>query len=394
MRTNSEWKRFVNRIENSENLTSIYGIKGTSPLLDLTYIDMTIFCPPEFMHSQLLGTTKLFVDSWLGKIKGNIKLNNQQIETINMGFNQIKFPSKILRRLNPIDHKLKATDYENILYYGLIMLYGVIPKAEFEIFALFSNIISNLTKSIIEEEEIKKCELFIDKFMNEFNKLYPTDMFRYNVHVIHHLPEVVRLYGPLLVNSAFHIENSMGVMGKKVKSFHKVSEQVMKKALMQLSIHAAIQSNRQNNSAEFIDLLKNNYSNFIFNLPISPTIKCSRKNGKISELKTEKFRILTNNYNNQHHQHRNQYVQTKCGRYIMVTDIIEQASQFIIIGNEFINVKNWDIIPDFQFCHIKTGELSLNKIEIGLSCIDKPFTCCFQPRLGLFFIFDLFNRHL
>lgn len=74
-RTNSDWKRFVNRIENSENQSPIYGIKGTSPLLELTYIDMTIFCPPEFMHSQLLGTTKLFVDSWLGKIHGNIKLN-------------------------------------------------------------------------------------------------------------------------------------------------------------------------------------------------------------------------------------------------------------------------------------------------------------------------------
>ncbi|KAH9423215.1 hypothetical protein DERP_003492 [Dermatophagoides pteronyssinus] len=48
------------------------------------------------------------------------------------------------------------------------------------------------------------------------------------VHVIHHLPEVVRLYGPLMVNSAFHVENSMGIMGKKVKSFHKMSSSTSK----------------------------------------------------------------------------------------------------------------------------------------------------------------------
>ncbi|KAH9423322.1 hypothetical protein DERP_003600 [Dermatophagoides pteronyssinus] len=73
------------------------------------------------------------------------------------------------------------------------MLYGVIPDAEFKIFALFSDIISNLTKPMIKEEVIKKCGQFIDKFMNEFNKLYPTDMQRYNVHV----------------------ENSMGIIGPK-----------------------------------------------------------------------------------------------------------------------------------------------------------------------------------
>ena len=103
-----------------------------------------------------------------------------------------------------------------------MLYYGVIPENEFKVFfALFSNIIiSNLTKSMIKEEEIQKCELFIDKFMNEFNKLYPMDMYRYNVHVIHHLPEVVRLYGPLMVNSAFHVENSMGIIDRKVKSFN------------------------------------------------------------------------------------------------------------------------------------------------------------------------------
>ena len=69
-----------------------------------------------------------------------------------------------------------------MLYYGLIMLlwwcYGS-TDAEFKIFALFSNIISNLTKPIIKDV-IKKC----DKFTIEFSKLYPEDMHRYNVHVI------------------------------------------------------------------------------------------------------------------------------------------------------------------------------------------------------------------
>lgn len=58
--------------------------------------------------------------------------------------------------------------------------------------------------------------------MEKFGRLYPEDMYRYNVHVIHHLPEVVRMYGPLMVNSSYHIENTMGLIGKKVKSFNKV----------------------------------------------------------------------------------------------------------------------------------------------------------------------------
>lgn len=74
------------------------------------------------------------------------------------------------------------------------MFYGVIPENEFKVFALFSNIISNLTKPMIKEDGIQKSELSINKFMFEFKNLYPEDMQRYNIHVIYHLPEVVRLY--------------------------------------------------------------------------------------------------------------------------------------------------------------------------------------------------------
>ena len=41
------------------------------------------------------NTMAIFGCSWLGKIKGNIKLNNQQIQMIKYGFqsNQISFPN-------------------------------------------------------------------------------------------------------------------------------------------------------------------------------------------------------------------------------------------------------------------------------------------------------------
>lgn len=95
----------------------------------------------------------------------------------------------------------------------------------------------------------------------------------------------------------------MGIIGRKVKSFNKVSEQVIKKSLVHLSIQATIQCNHNQNSQAFLNLLEDHFPHFTYNLPISPSIKCLERNGEICELRRGKFRIMTNNYNNQHHQH-------------------------------------------------------------------------------------------
>ncbi|OTF71308.1 hypothetical protein BLA29_003374 [Euroglyphus maynei] len=75
--------------------------------------------------------------------------------------------------------------------------------------------------------------------MEKFGRLYPEDMYRYNVHVIHHLPEVVWMYGPLMV-----------------------SEQVMNKTLMHASIFSSICTNFEEHSVEFLEIVKNQFPRF------------------------------------------------------------------------------------------------------------------------------------
>ena len=69
-RTNDEWRQMMVLADNLPEDEDIQGVKGQCQLSRLPYVHMNIVAPPEYMHSQLIGTVKLLIDIWLGNING------------------------------------------------------------------------------------------------------------------------------------------------------------------------------------------------------------------------------------------------------------------------------------------------------------------------------------
>ena len=117
------WKEIANKLVSGMKDFNTFGVKGPTPLMELEYIDLSSFLPPEVMHSQYLGTVKLMFDNWLGLKKNQVrKLSSSNIKLINNRIDLIKFPTSVLRKIGEFSNKsnLKSIDYENILFYGIV----------------------------------------------------------------------------------------------------------------------------------------------------------------------------------------------------------------------------------------------------------------------------------
>lgn len=170
--------------------------------MKLSYLDMAKVMPPEFMHSQLLGTVKLLLCHWMG---GRSSPGSLDASKLNRRLKRLKFPSKILRIMPDITRPLKSSELENLLYYGVVLFQDLLPEREFNHFKLLSFIISSLSGRVVTEEQINQCEEYIKEYLKEFALLFPTELHKYNVHMISHLPQVVRYFGPLITNSAYQV---------------------------------------------------------------------------------------------------------------------------------------------------------------------------------------------
>ena len=135
--------------------------------------------------------------------------------------------------------KWKAFDFEVFLLYGFVSLRGILNSAYYNNFRTLAVIISTLNKrNITLVNDIEPCKQLITTFLEEYSQLYPNKTHRYNVHCLMHLPEVVLQFGPLITNSAFCVENSMGIYVRKVETATAVPQQTIKKSVVTSSMIA------------------------------------------------------------------------------------------------------------------------------------------------------------
>ena len=397
--------------------------------MQLPYIDMWIVLPQEYMHSQMLGTVKLMLDNWLGKRTDKSRaLKDSSIALLNSRLAKLKFPSNLLRRVPEVNDpkKFKAVDFENMLFYGVVCFEGVLPSDEFENFKLLSLIISTLTSRSISLQQISQCDEWIATFIESYRKTYTTEMFKSNIHILFHLPGIARRFGPLITNSAYIVENTMGELVRKVKTATKVSEQVLKKSLIASQLLLSISQNYAKHSDSFkkhiieekyfpalfseetdpieqIRILKGDYtlteierdllsSTFDLSLPPDEIVE------KVSKIFIDNFYVSPNDFNNANCSHNNnQFIKDKAGNYFVVNNIVKINNIIYLFCFQYVNLQNYIVLNEFAFQHIHyTLYPPQNQQILLLSDIDRPFSMLFLTHLDShkFILFDLFNSHL
>lgn len=129
----------------------------------------------------------------------------------------------------------KASEYLNfLLHYGPVILDGILKSTYLEHFSLFSHAIFLFSKSSISpaECEFKTAESNLKQFHLEFSKLCGNNNLVYNTHLLTHIPDCVRKFGPLWAFYNFPFEDFNGVLKNYVCGTTDVLQQIVSKYLL------------------------------------------------------------------------------------------------------------------------------------------------------------------
>lgn len=188
----------------------------------------------DVMHCAFEGVTKqLLLKIWIKdknkqaafSLFGKINAINHRIKTLKPP----KFVQRRPRSLSDLKH-WKASELKNwLFYYSVPVLEGILPEPFFSHYLLLVEGISILCSGSISEEDLNKASRYLTEFVKHFEGLYGIQQMGINVHLLLHLTDSVRMFGPLWVTSCFPYENFNGTLKNFVKSSKGVALQISEK---------------------------------------------------------------------------------------------------------------------------------------------------------------------
>lgn len=194
-----------------------------SPLAGL--VDIRNDFVPEYMHCVCLGVFKKMCSFYFVGAKGirlPCKLSYNQKEILSKRINDIRkqLPSEFNRRLRDLKNFefYKATEFRTLLLYlGPYLFADCLPKDFYHNFLLLHFSIycfASPTHCRLNFDIAKAC---IQNFCQEIVDLYQKRLSSYNSHILMHLPDFVRINGPLDNWSSFLYENYLGIIKRRLR---------------------------------------------------------------------------------------------------------------------------------------------------------------------------------
>lgn len=230
----------------SNEKSSIKGVKGQSVLFLFDHIDIINSVPTDYMHNVLLGSMKTLLEIWLGmkripqppykdyKIKtvAARKQLEKRILSLKPHVTFSRKPRSIFDIAN-----FKAVEIQNLMFYYLrYALVGILPTLLIKNFEKLSAAIYILCKKEIQTNEIYSASEMLINFANEFEDIYGPGAMSMNVHLLKHYQAIIENCGPLWCYSMFGFENNIGRLKKYVCGTTDVLNQIAHKYVVKETI--------------------------------------------------------------------------------------------------------------------------------------------------------------
>lgn len=206
-----------------------------TPLLKLK-LGIISQIPAGYMHLCCLGIMKKLLLMWkdgplphkiLPRIAKQMSERLQQIR----GFT----PKEFNRRPRGLEDlkNWKATEFRTfMLYVGPVVLADILKPEFFQHFMLFHTAMYILiSKAALKKSWLELAERLLSQFNQSFSTVYSKDCMVYNVHMIKHLCNDVKIHGPLDRISAFPFENHMQVIKRLLRKKNMYLSQIVKRTL-------------------------------------------------------------------------------------------------------------------------------------------------------------------
>lgn len=220
---------------------TVNGVKDFSEMAKIDGFDLVSGVIVDSLHCVFEGVTKRFMDNVMKKPKNNEEntpswyIGSENHKTlIDQRLHGIKTPTRISRRTRSIRESAywKGSEWRNfLLYYGPIVLDGVLPVREHRLFMQLSEAAFLLNKHSITVAEIDRAEALLNDFCTGFAR-FGNEQMVYNVHLLKHLATSVRNWGPLYTYSGFIFESWNRKIVDNVKSANDRGSQIVDRYLI------------------------------------------------------------------------------------------------------------------------------------------------------------------
>ncbi|XP_063959922.1 uncharacterized protein LOC135155125 [Lytechinus pictus] len=219
---------------------AVNGVKGPSLLLFLPLFNIITGFVADYMHCVLLGVTRQFVRLWFDPSSHDRPwyLGNR-VQEFDNKLLSIKPPRELSRAPRSINTRSywKASEWKYfLLYYSPFVLSGLMPVPYMKHWYLLVFALHVLLQSNVSRDMIDQAELALKKFVIGVETLYGKEHITFNVHLLTHLPDTVRDWGPLWAASAFSFEANNGKLLKFFHGTQYVPQQITQSFLLWRSI--------------------------------------------------------------------------------------------------------------------------------------------------------------
>jgi hypothetical protein len=275
--------------------TEVRGFKNITPMAGFPTYNVIDGFAIDYMHCVLLGVTQQLAELWLNP---NFHCQNfyigRCINQIDIKLLAIRPPQNISRAPRSLNDRAywKANEWRNwLFYYCISCVKNILPSRYIKHFALLSESIFILNSEEINSESLNSASKKLIKFVDRFSILYGNINMTYNVHLLSHIPDCVKKWGPLWGYSNFPFEDNNGLLVSYVKGPTHATKQIISK----YSLNKFIQ-NRANIASELVSDFTKKISSRKSSIFFSKNDKiCALGKAKPLEISNDEQVIFSNN---------------------------------------------------------------------------------------------------
>ncbi|XP_074114038.1 uncharacterized protein LOC141537102 isoform X1 [Cotesia typhae] len=214
----------------------VNGINGISSLITLPLFDISKGVIIESMHAVYLGVVKQHTTLMLIKTNAPYYIGSRNLcGIIDERLLSIKPPSRRSRKPRSIYtyKQWKASEWRNWLDYAPICLEKVLDKKYVNHIALLSEAMHYLNNDSIPISNLERADELLKKYVQLFQKYFGVISMSSNIHLLNHIVQCTRNWGPTWGYSAFTFEAWNKRLLDKLTSSHCRAEQIMTRFLME-----------------------------------------------------------------------------------------------------------------------------------------------------------------
>lgn len=217
----------------------IRGVIGPTQLMLMQFFDLGNGFSTDDLHPLFKGVTNFHTELLLQGVPGVYQVGPNGRAIINRRLKNILTPSHISRKPRSLElmHMWKASEWRNwLLYYAVPCLQGIIPDQYVRHLGLLSKAVFLLSRDVIREEDLLEAARCLELYVTQFQEFYGPENMRFNIHILGHIIQCIRLWGAFWCHSTFPYESWNHRLGKCVSSPRGAIDQIVLRFLLFLMI--------------------------------------------------------------------------------------------------------------------------------------------------------------